>query len=319
MELYRELKAYQSNAPSAVALGTFDGLHIGHIEVISELNYWARKKNLKSLVYTFENHPMSLTAPEREPDKLMTVPQKIDAFKKEHIDGLLLLPFDNYQRDIDPERFIKEVLVDHLSMKHLVVGHDYRFGKGAEGDVRLIEQLAPVYGYDFTILSAIKKGEIRISSTLIRALLRQGKIREANLFLGRYYSIIGEVVRGKEIGRKIGFPTANLKITSNMTLLKPGVYITRTNVDGILYPSVTNVGYNPTFRQNQFNLETHILQFEEDLYGRTIEVIFIARLRDEHKLDSVDELIRYIASDVEKTLEYFNLPFTRAEESDKIL
>ncbi|GAU79105.1 bifunctional riboflavin kinase/FAD synthetase [Fusibacter sp. 3D3] len=306
MKIYFELEEIdvQKNATS-VALGTFDGLHIGHMEVLSEMKKAAESRGLKTFVYTFSNHPREVLTPNNVPPKIMDVDEKTQIFTRFGLDYLALIKFDEDQLKIEPEDFIKDVLIGKLNMKHLTVGYDYRFGRKARGDINMLIEFSKVYDYTFEIVEPIMKNDIRISSTLIRELLNEGKIVEANFYLGRKHFVKGMVVEGKKVGRTIGIPTANLRIKENISTIKPGVYITETLYKNTVYKSVTNVGYNPTFDQVGLNMETYIFDFNQVLYGQQIEVHFIKRLRDEMKFETVDELVVKMQSDLRMADEYF--------------
>ncbi|MBF4691775.1 bifunctional riboflavin kinase/FAD synthetase [Fusibacter ferrireducens] len=306
MKIYFELEEIDvQGQATSVALGTFDGLHIGHMEVLSEMKKTAESKGLKTFVYTFSNHPREVLTPNNVPPKIMDVDEKTQIFTRFGLDYLSLIKFDEEQLKIEPEDFIKDVLIGKLNMKHLTVGYDYRFGRKARGDVNMLMAFSETYGYTYEIVKPIMKNEIRISSTLIRELLLDGKIVEANFYLGRKHFVKGTVVEGKKLGKTIGVPTANLRIKENISTIKSGVYITETVHKGTTYKSVTNVGYNPTFNQIGLNMETYIFDFDQILYGEQIEVHFIKRLRDEMKFESVDELIVKMQSDLKKARDYF--------------
>lgn len=305
MKVLNEIKAL--NEDTAITLGTFDGLHIGHIKIIKQLVQDAKERSLKSLVYTFKNHPLSLNDTIETPSTIFELDYKKKLIESLGVDILVLLPFDEKQKNIQPEAFIHDVLVDQLKMKHLVVGYDYQFGKKAKGNTDLLIKFSKKYNYTYDIVDPIKKDMVRVSSTLIRTLLKNGKIEDANFYLGRNYSLEGKVIDGKKIGRSIGYPTANLDLDTNFAILKPGVYITKTIVDNKSYYSVTNVGFNPTLKQSEFSVETYILDFNQNIYGKTIRVNFYKKIRDELKFKDVDELIEYIQWDVYTTKKYFNL------------
>lgn len=308
MKIFFELEEIDATIePTSVALGTFDGLHIGHAEVLNVMKLAAQEKGLKSFVYTFSNHPKEILAPENVPSKIMDIDEKVQIFARIDVDYLALIKFDETQIIYEPEDFVKEVLIGILNMKHLTVGHDYRFGKKASGDVTILMALAEKYGYTYEIVEPIMKNEMRVSSTLIRELLQDGRIEEANFYLGRKHFIKGLVVRGKGVGHTLGFPTANLRIKDNISTIKPGVYITETIWKGKRFPSVTNIGYNPTFEQTGIHLETYILGIDHDMYDETIEVHFIKRLRDELKFNSLDELMVAMNKDLANTKAYFKL------------
>lgn len=308
MKIFFELEEIDANIEStSVALGTFDGLHIGHTEVLNLMKNSAKEKGLKSFVYTFSNHPKELLSPENVPSKIMDIEEKVQIFTRIDVDYLALIKFDESQIIYEPEGFVKTVLIDLLHMKHLTVGYDYRFGRKALGDVNLLIELSSKYGYTYEIVDPIMKNDVRVSSSLIRELLLDGRIEEANFYLGRKHFIKGLVVRGKGVGNTLGFPTANLRIKDNISTIKPGVYITETIWKGTAYPSVTNVGFNPTFEQTGIHLETYIIGIDHEMYDEIIEVHFIKRLRDEKKFNSLDDLVTEMNHDLANTRAYFKI------------
>ncbi len=308
MEIIRDLdELSRVNVNTGVALGTFDGLHIGHQEVIRKMILNCQRRNLKSCVFTFANHPRELTTNAGAPPRILTLDDKVKLLESYGVDILVILNFDKRLMSIEPDAFVRDILIKGLNTRYLTVGFDFRFGKKAAGNVELLRAYANDGHYEVDIVSpVIAEGE-KISSSAIRALLKEGRIEDVNNQLGRHYHVSGEVVSGKRVGNTIGFPTANLKISSNMTLIKPGVYVTKTTVRDTVYYSVSNVGYNPTFDQKMFNLETYILDFNKDIYNEIITVEFHTRIRDEIKMDSLEQLIDYIKKDVGFTKEYFNI------------
>ncbi len=292
---------------TGVALGTFDGLHIGHQEVIRTMILNCQKRNLKSCVFTFANHPRELTTLGGAPPRILALEDKIRLLESFGVDILVLLRFDEKLMGIPADAFVRDILIKGLNTRYLTVGFDFRFGKGAKGNVDLLRAYSEDGHYDVDIVSPIEREGEKISSSIIRELLKEGKIEDVNAQLGRHHHVSGEVIKGKQLGNKIGFPTANLKISANMTLIKPGVYVTKTTLRDTIYYSVTNVGYNPTFDEKLFNLETYILDFDKDIYGEVITVDFYTRIRDELKMSSLDELVEYIERDVAFTREYYNL------------
>ena len=305
MKIYETIQPL--NEDTAITLGTFDGLHIGHVKIIKQLVKDAKERNLKSVVYTFKNHPLSLNESIETPSTIFKLDYKTKILEKLGVDILIFLTFDDNQKNIEPSHFIEEVLVKELRMKHLVVGYDYHFGKKAKGNTELLIKSSRKYHYSYDIVDPIKKDYVRVSSTLIRKLLANGKIKDANYYLGRPYSLEGKVIDGEKIGRKIGYPTANLELDNNFAILKPGVYITKTLLDGEFYYSVTNVGFNPTLKQSDFSVETYILNFDQSIYGQHIRVDFYEKIRDELKFKNVEELKEYIRWDVYNTKKFFNL------------
>lgn len=305
MKIFDTIQAL--NEDTAITLGTFDGLHIGHVKIIKQLVKDAKERNLKSVIYTFKNHPLSLNGSRETPSTIFKLDYKKRILEELGVDILVFLTFDEEQKSIDPNHFIEDILVNKLRMKHLVVGYDYHFGKEAEGNTELLIKSSKKFNYTYDIVDPIKKDYVRVSSTLIRKLLANGKIKDANYYLGRPYSLEGKVINGEKIGRQIGYPTANLELDNNFAILRSGVYITKTLVDGVFYYSVTNVGFNPTLKQSDFSVETHILDFDQWIYGKHIRINFYKKIRDELKFKDVEELKEYIRWDVYNTKHFFNL------------
>lgn len=294
---------------TGIALGTFDGFHLGHQKVIKSLVEKCKQLNLKSVLFTFSNHPREVVHVGDHISRIMTIDEKIKVASNMGIDYLVILKFDKEFMSIEARAFIEDLLIDILNAKLLSVGYNFRFGYKAKGDVQLLKNYKDIF--ELLVTEAVYEKEFNVSSTLIRELLEHGNIEKANSLLGRPYKISSTVVEGKKIGKTLGFPTANLKIFENMTRLKPGVYITISEVDNIEYISATNVGYNPTFKEDVFNIETFILDFDKNIYGKNLTVKFIKRLRDEMKFDSLENLMSQIADDVEKTRDYFENTFEK--------
>lgn len=289
---------------TGIALGTFDGIHLGHQKVIKTLVEKCSEKDLKSVLFTFSNHPREVVNVGAHISRIMTIDEKVKIAEKMGIDYLVILNFDKEFMSIEARYFIEDLLIETLNAKLLSVGYNFRFGHNAKGNVQLLKNYTDIF--ELIVTKAVYEKEFNVSSTLIRELLEAGSIEKANSLLGRPYKLTSTIVKGKEVGKVLGFPTANLEIFENMTRLKPGVYITISEIDGVEYKSATNVGFNPTFDQDVFNIETFILDFDADIYGKYLTVKFIKRLRDELKFDSLDNLMKQIADDVEKTKEYFD-------------
>lgn len=300
-----ELRENQKPIPSGVAIGTFDGLHIGHQQVIKALLDTCAEKNLRSVVYTFANHPREFTDVESLPNRILTVDEKIDLFDNMGIDLLVMVEFDTDHMEIKAEHFVNEILVKCLHTKYLAAGYNFHFGLGARGDTALLTRMGADNGFEVTIVPPFELDGVPVSSSRIRTLLKQGDIEGVNRLLGRHHTVSGQVVHGKKRGAAMGFPTANLAVSHNMTLIRPGVYITRTWIGKEHHKSVSNVGFNPTFIQREFTLETFILDYQADLYHHYITVEFLHRLRDEIKFDSKEALMDQIAQDVTDARAYF--------------
>jgi len=298
---------FLSLQPSALALGTFDGVHIAHKEVIESVVNVAKKAGLLSVVYTFSNHPKEMNDSVETPKKLITPEKKIEIIKNLGVDVLIIVPFDERQLNIEAETFLQSIIVDKINAKHIIVGYDFRFGQNAKGCVNMLSDHQEIYDYTLDIIKPIRHDGVIVSSTIIRNYLLNGQVEEANTLLGRKYDLKGKIIKGKQVGKTLGFPTINLETTYDMSILKPGVYITETLLDDKIYPSVTNVGFNPTFNQQNFNVETFILDFDQDLYDETVHILFTRFIRPEIKFDSLEDLIKRIDEDVEITKEYFSL------------
>lgn len=292
---------------TGVSLGSFDGIHKGHLTLLNTLIENCRKRNLKSVVYTFSNHPREIINLKNSPKLIITKNQKLDLFDKIGIDFLVMVDFDDFQKNISAKDFVAEILLEKLNMRTITVGTDCRFGKKAEGDINLLKKFSKEYDFELSIVPPVMIEDEIISSTVIRDLLSEGIIEKANLFLGRNYSITGKVIKGKQLGAKLGFPTANIEVNFNLSLPKPGVYVTRTKLGKTLYSSITNVGFNPTFNQKTYNIETFILDFNKNIYGKEVEVRFLQRIRDEIKFTNLDDLCQKINEDVSYSREYFKI------------
>jgi riboflavin kinase/FMN adenylyltransferase len=307
MKVIKHLKQnsdFHIDRSTAIALGTFDGVHLGHQQVINTMIGTARTLDYDALVFTFSNLPKYYQKLRTQENRILSIEDKIELFESLGLDYLWIVPFNEAIKTMTREDFI-HYLCTHLNMKHLTIGYNFRFGLDGKGTVEWLKEIHESYGFSCHVIGAIEDTIGPISSTRIRTLLKDGQIESANQLLGRTHYVSGVVHPGKQLGRTIGFPTANLKISPNMTLIKSGVYITETCVDDKRYYSVTNVGYNPTFDQEDFNLETYILDFNEDLYHKRIKVYFHSRIRDELKLNGVEELKEWITKDVQDAKQYF--------------
>ena len=290
-----------------VGLGNFDGLHIGHMSLLSALITECEKRKLKSLLYTFFDHPENvLSKNRRATPQIITTEKKTELLRRTNIDYVLLEIFDKSYAKMSPEIFVKKILVDMLKVKFVVIGFNYTFGYKGSGSVEDMQAFAEKYGFDCIVVLPIKIGREIISSTLVRKYIKQGSVNRARICLGRYYSIYGVVQLGRQIGTSIGFPTANIIPEDHLVLPKSGVYVTCTVLDGQIYDSITNVGSNPTFGElEKVICETHIFEREGNLYGKRIEVLFMAKLREEIKFESKEDLCNQINMDIIAAREFF--------------
>ncbi|HOM01213.1 MAG TPA: bifunctional riboflavin kinase/FAD synthetase [Acetivibrio sp.] len=294
--------------PTGVGLGNFDGLHVGHMALIDKLIKESEQSSLDSVVYTFSKHPENIIRKELFTPLITSTRKKVELLERTRLNYLYFEKFDETFSRMEPKEFVKDILVGRLNMKLAVAGFNYRFGYQGQGDTELLYKLGKELGFTVIVIEPVMFGDEVVSSTKIRSYILDGDMEKVSAFLGRHYSVAGRVEKGKRIGNTIGFPTANIYPEDYLVLPCNGVYITKTLVDSKMYPSVTSVGYNPTFGGlDNISVETYILDFERNIYGKEIEVFFISKLRDEIKFGSAEELINQIENDVEITRKYFDI------------
>lgn len=269
---------------TAVTIGKFDGFHLGHQRLLAEVLKEA-KNGMASCVISFS------TAVDSGRNAIYTKEEQRKICESLGIDVLAEYPLDEYMREMTAEQFVSEILCAKLQAKVVVAGEDFRFGKGRAGDVMLLRKLEEKYGYRTICVPKVTEEEVRISSTGIRELLSAGMVAEANMLLGRPYAVFGEVMHGKKLGRTLGFPTMNLVPPTEKLLPVYGVYVTRTKVDGQWFDGITNIGLRPTVDSDKrVSVETHLFDYEGDLYGKQVEVQFLEFLRPERKFADVEQL-----------------------------
>lgn len=297
MEVIRNKVDYDG---TVVALGNFDGLHVAHMTIIRNGIQYAKEHGLKSGVLLFDENTKGITQGKIE---LITPNEaKLELLEREKTDFVFMEKFDKEFMKKSPEEFVL-YLVNNLHVKAVCVGYDYSFGFKAQGDVEMLRKFGEKYGFKVFVTDVIKIGGRIVASTYIRQVIKSGDMEEAERFLGRRYCIEGNVVEGEQNGRKMGIPTANVDYDINMALPKAGVYAGITYVNGRRLKSVINVGNNPTFGAEKLTVESHILDFDEDIYGEYIRVSFAKRLRGDIKFDSMEELKNQIQHDIEVTSE----------------
>ena len=297
---------------SSCALGMFDGVHLGHKEVIGSAQKMALINNSPCVALSFSTHPQFITARTPTP-QLTTLDDRLDLFEKVGVDIAIILDFDKTFSQISAEDYIKDILVGSLNAKSITIGYDHRFGRGKRGNQFLLKELAPAFGYDLQVIPPITMDGQIISSSVIRKLIKYGEVVFANKLLGRQYKLIGTVERGAKRGRELGFPTANVSIKCNLVVPACGVYAVELQIgDSIIKrPAVLNIGFRPTFAdRNKPTFEAFILDFDQDIYGQTVSLYFKYRLRDEKKFASAQELVDQINKDVEDVKTNINKDFT---------
>jgi riboflavin kinase/FMN adenylyltransferase len=280
-----------------LALGNFDGVHRGHRKILERVRRVAGERGAAPIVMTFDPHPPRVVRPDKAPPLLMTIGQKLEAIAESGMHGASIVRFTPDVSRWDPETFVRTVLVDWLRVAEVWVGANFLFGHDRAGNFSMLRALGGRYGFKAEKIDPVRYKDFVVSSTRIRRLISEGRVDEAGALLGRQYAIDGLVVRGDERGRTLGFPTANL-CTDNELLPPHGVYATTTTVDGVVHASVTNVGVRPTVDSSgQPRIETHLFDFERDLYGARIRVGFVQRLRDERRFEDLESLRVQIAAD----------------------
>jgi len=285
---------------SAVTLGNFDGVHLGHRELFRCLVRASRQLNCHSVVYTFNPHPLKFLAPEKAPLLLNTPAEKQRLIAASHIDYLIDTPFTADFAKMSPEQFVTDILIAKLQIKFLVVGYDYAFGKGRHGNTEFLKQCGQDYGFAVEVMQPVGGDGFPYSSTRIRTMVAAGDVSELVRLLGRQYNLEGKVVAGDQRGRQLGFPTANLE-TEKELLPAAGVYAVKVRHGSQEYGGVVNLGTRPTFGGSASTIEVHLLDFTGQLYGQDLRIYFVERLRGEEKFSSVEELINAISEDVLRT------------------
>ena len=290
-----------------VTIGNFDGVHLGHQLIFKKIAAEAFRKKCKAVVITFEPHPKMILHPDIQPFYLITsIEEKIERIAETGVDGLMLIPFSLVFSKMTAKEFICSVLWDKLRIKKIFIGHDYTFGKGKEGNETYLAAFGEKLGFQVEVISAFKVGDTVISSSLTRNMILEGSVKKAAAFLGRPYSFSGTVIKGHHRGRGLGFPTANIK-PDKVLVPGRGIYAVRVHREGKTYQGVLNIGFNPTFSDEALSVEAYILDFDGDLYGKRLEILFVDRIRDEIKFDGPAKLIEQIKRDVEKARVVLNV------------
>lgn len=300
MKTLRSTNPLKGLPPTILTLGNFDGVHIGHQKILKTISSRAKELKCCSVVYTFEPHPQKIVAPHKSTELLTDLKDKKNLIEATGIDFLVLANFTKEFSTKHPEDFVSHIIVDQINASEVYVGHDYSFGRGKSGTIDKLKTLGKLHGFKVFVIPAVKQTNKIVSSTAIREQLQLGNTEKASLLLGRDYTIKGKVIKGTMRGKKIGFPTANLDVTSEL-IPASGVYASYAKVGTKTYKGATNIGTSPTFGAKITTVETHLIGFSGNLYKKNIELTFIKRLRDEKKFSSIDSLVSQIKKDVTKT------------------
>lgn len=288
----------------ALSLGMFDGVHLGHQYILNELKKKGKENDFETAILTFWPHPRFVFNPNEDLKLLNTIEEKSELIEKIGIDNLFLKEFDEDFRNLTGEEFVKQILIEKLNVKYLVVGYDHSFGKNKSGNFELLQKLSKELNFEVEQMEAINIHNKTISSTKVRNALLEGNITEANEMLGYHYPLSGKVVHGKKIGRTIGFPTANIEFETIKLLPKKGAYIVEVFIDEKFYKGMLSIGTNPTVNGEKLTVEVYILDFDKDIYDTEITVKFRDFLHDEIKFEGLEKLIERLEEDKKLTANF---------------
>jgi riboflavin kinase / FMN adenylyltransferase len=306
LKIYTSLKEFASKKKTIVTLGTFDGVHLGHTAILDKICNIAKQENLESVLLTFFPHPRLVVNNDAEIKLLNTMSEKAILLEEKGIQNFIIHPFDKLFSELSPREFVEQVLIKQLNIHKIIIGYDHKFGKNRAADFNDLIAFGKEFGFEVEEISAKQVNEVSVSSTKIRNSLLEGNISLANEYLGYSYMLSGIVVKGNQLGRTIGFPTANIEISENYKLIpKNGVYIVTAIVNNQTIFGMMNIGIKPTLGDNIPSIEVHLLNFSEDIYGQKIQVNVIERLRDEQKFESFEALKSQLEIDKKNTIQYF--------------
>lgn len=307
MKLFHSISDFKCKSKTVVTIGTFDGVHIGHKKILEKITKTASESNLESLVLTFFPHPRTVLQEGTEMKQLNTIDEKINLLDTIGINNLVIHPFDKEFSRLTAEDFVKTVLVDQFKVAKIIIGYDHRFGRNRTADINDLIEFGEKYDFEVEQISVEEINDVSVSSTKIRKALTEGDVTLAATFLDYPYSIQGKVIKGKQLGRTIGFPTANIQVEQTYKLIpKDGVYIVSCIIDDSIHYGMMNIGVNPTTDiQNQSQkIEVYLFEFHQDIYEKPITVSFIKRIRDEQKFESVAALKNQLSADKNTSLIY---------------
>jgi len=316
LKIFHSINDFKSAKKTILTLGTFDGVHIGHKKILEKVTQNVENGKYESLVLTFFPHPRMVLREQSEVKLLNTISEKIDLLEKTGIENLVIHPFDESFSRLTAQEFVKTVLVDQFHIKKIIIGYDHRFGRNRTADINDLIAFGKQYDFEVEQISVQEINDVSVSSTKIRKALLEGNMALANEYLGYDYFLTGTVFNGKQLGRTIGFPTANLKIKENYKLIpKNGVYVVKSIINQKTVFGMMNIGYNPTVAGENLSIEIHYFDFDTDLYNHEVSVSIMQYLRPEQKFESVDLLKEQLKKDADTALAYINklLPSVKAD------
>tara|TARA_B110000114_G_scaffold17143_1_gene16569 strand:- start:520 stop:1452 length:933 start_codon:yes stop_codon:yes gene_type:complete len=303
----KKLENYNSKSPSVLTIGTFDGVHIGHRKIINQLTTISSTDNLVSILLSFFPHPKMVLQSNNEIKLINTINEKQDLLKTLNLDFLIIKEFTKEFSRLSALEFVRDILVNKLNAKHIIIGYDHHFGRNRTANIQQLREFGELYDFTVTEILAQDIDNIAISSTKIRKALNNGDIKLANNYLGYNYFFNGTVIHGNNIGKTISFPTANIKIDESYKLVpKNGVYIVKSLIDEKCVFGMMNIGTNPTFNRKNQSIEIHFLDFNKNIYNQSLSVEMITRIRSEKKFSSIEDLKKQLELDKVTTLSYIN-------------
>jgi riboflavin kinase/FMN adenylyltransferase len=303
--IVRSISKYKEDYPTVITIGTFDGVHIGHLKILDKIINHAKGTDLKSAVLTFFPHPRMVLQKDSDIKLLNTIDEKITILKRLGLDILIIHPFTKDFSRLSATQFVRDILVNTLNIEKVIIGYDHRFGRNRTANIKDLIAFGDALGFTVDEIPAQEIDDVSVSSTKIRNALEEGDIETANSYLGYHYMLTGTIVRGKGIGKQLGYPTANLSIAEKYKLIpKTGAYTVESKLNGKTVYGMMNIGYNPTVNGTEQSIEINFFDFDGDLYDQKIQVDILERLRDEHKFESVDALKTQLKKDKEKSLQF---------------
>ncbi|MEC3905958.1 bifunctional riboflavin kinase/FAD synthetase [Tamlana sp. 2201CG12-4] len=305
MRKVKNIETYKSAEPTVVTIGTFDGVHIGHQKIIKRLINTGKQAGLKSVILTFFPHPRMVLQKDSNIKLINTIKERHDILDQLGLDLLLIKTFTHEFSRLSAEDFVKDILVDKINAKKVIIGYDHRFGRNRNADINDLKAFGHTFGFEVEEISAQDINDVAVSSTKIRKALAGGEIHKANAYLGYNFMLCGLVAKGKGLGKQLNYPTANIDIEEDYKIIpKQGSYIVRSKINGILIYGMMNIGMNPTVNGNKQTIEVHFIDFDQDIYGEIIQIELLHRLRDEEKFESVEALKAQLAKDKQTALDY---------------
>ena len=307
MKIYKSIDEYNESKSSVVTIGTFDGVHKGHQKILNKVLNASKQSNLSSVVLTFFPHPRIILNKYNDIKMIDSLDEKINHLEKIGIDHLIIHPFDKKFSLLSADQFIKEYLLKKLKLKHIIIGYDHRFGKGREASVTDLKKYSSEFNFVLDEIDAQEIEKIAISSTKIRNSINEGDLKTTKIYLGRFFSLTGKVVKGDGLGKQIDYPTANISIKEDYKIIpKDGVYYIKTTIDNNLYNGMMNIGHRPTIGTKEKSIEVNLFNFNTDIYDRVISIDVVEKIRDEKKFASIEGLKTQLAKDQEHCLKLIN-------------